>query len=77
MEIRQIKSLVRVNQISPGLVATSFQQHCSTEKQYLDAMTERHKTALTVENLVEAVLFCLKASPYCQVSDILMKPTLG
>ena len=48
MEIRQMKSFVRVNQISPGLVATNFQQNVSTDKQYLDDMTERHKTALTV-----------------------------
>ena len=76
MEIRQMKSLVRVNHFT-RTGCNKFPAALQYEKQYLDAMTERHKTALTVENLVEAVLFCLKASPYCPVSDILIKPTLG
>ena len=75
-ELRGMKSAVRMNQISPGYVDTDFFNAVSQDPEYLKKMENIVKDALSVENIRDSVMLCLRASPNCQVGDIQMRPTV-
>ena len=75
-EMRQLGSQVRVNQISPGFVATDFFNQVSQDPGYQKKMEGIVPTALTVENIVESIMLTLMVTPNCQVGDIQMRPTV-
>ena len=75
-EMRLMGSKVRVNQISPGFVATDFFNQVSQDAEYQKKMESIVETALTVDNIVESIMLTLMVSANCQVGDVQMRPTV-
>ena len=87
-ELRTIKSAIRANQISPGIVDTPFLevkiifflqiskcfQQYSKNPEYLAQMKEIMKTALTTNDVADSVMLCIEAQPGCQIGDVQLNP---
>ena len=74
-EMRQLGSHVRVNQISPGFVATDFFSQVSQDPDFQKKMEGIFSTALTVDNIVDSIMLTLTMTSKCQIGDIQMRPT--
>jgi len=75
-ELRRLNSKVRANQISPGFVDTDFFGAVSQDAEYLNKMEKIAASALTANDIVDAILLCVKAAPSCQVGDVQLRPTV-
>jgi len=75
-ELRRLNSKVRANQISPGFVDTEFFGAVSQDAEYLSKMEKIAAIALTADDIVDAILLCVKAAPACQVGDVQLRPTV-
>ncbi|XP_052688400.1 dehydrogenase/reductase SDR family member 11-like isoform X2 [Crassostrea angulata] len=73
-ELQELNSHIRVTSVSPGVVATEFQQrmHKSPE---IGKKICSHFKYLEAEDLADAVIYALSAPAHVQVHDILMRPT--
>ncbi|XP_061182581.1 dehydrogenase/reductase SDR family member 11-like [Saccostrea echinata] len=73
-ELTQLETHIRVTSVSPGLVATEFQQrmHKSEEK---GKAINNHIKCLEADDIADAVLYALSAPPHVQIHDILLRPT--
>ena len=72
-ELRQMKSHIRITELSPGVVETEFFPKLmgNTESKKLYKSME----CLQSEDIAEAIFFALSAPPHVQIGDILMRST--
>lgn len=74
-EVRDIKSNIRVSALSPGLVATEFQQSMyHDDPARAKAITSQYK-CLEATDMAECVEFILSSPPHVQIHDIIVRPT--
>jgi len=74
-EVRDIKSNIRVSALSPGLVATEFQQAMYPDNpEKAKAITSQYK-CLEAEDMAKCVEFILGSPVHMQVHDIIVRPT--
>lgn len=69
LELRDIKSNIRVSEVSPGLVKTEFMARSGSGATY------EGRPVLSAEDVAEAVKYILAAPAHVQVHDVLMRPT--
>jgi len=72
-ELREMKSNIRITEISPGLVETEFQVRMSGEAA-AEKVYSKIK-CLQADDIADSVVYALSAPPHVQVHDILMRPT--
>jgi len=74
-EVRDLGSNIRVAAISPGLVATEFQQAMyPDDKERAAAITSAYD-CLQAEDMADTVLHILSAPRHMQIHDVLIRPT--
>ncbi|XP_061182578.1 dehydrogenase/reductase SDR family member 11-like isoform X1 [Saccostrea echinata] len=73
-ELTQLETHIRVTSVSPGLVATEFQQRMHKSEEKGKAICSHFK-CLEADDLADAVLYALSAPPHVQIHDILLRPT--
>lgn len=73
-ELQELNSHIRVTSVSPGLVATEFQQRMHKSPEVGKKICSHFK-CLEAEDLADAVIYALSAPAHVQVHDILMRPT--
>ncbi len=74
MELRAMKSPVRVTAISPGYVKTEFAENYHGDPAKAEATYSQYDV-LTADDVASAVEYALALPPHAQVHDILMRPT--
>jgi len=72
-ELREMKSNIRITEISPGLVETEFQARLNGEAA-AEKVYSRLK-CLQGDDIADSVIYALSAPPHVQVHDILIRPT--
>lgn len=73
-EVRELNSNIRISALSPGLVATEFQEAMHNNKEMAEKLYAS-MNCLTAEDMASSVEFILSAPPHMQVHDILVRPT--
>lgn len=73
-ELQEQNSHIRVTSVSPGLVATEFQQRMHKSEEIGKTICSHFK-CLEAEDLANAVIYALSAPAHVQVHDILLRPT--
>lgn len=73
-ELREAGSAIRVTAISPGFVETEFASVYHRDPEAA-ARTYGQYKVLEAADVAEAVVYALSQPPWCQVHDVLMRPT--
>jgi len=72
-ELRELKSHIRVTQISPGMVQTEFLER-ALGKEVADKRYSAIKP-MQANDIADSVIYALSAPAHVQVKDILIRPT--
>ncbi|XP_072045549.1 dehydrogenase/reductase SDR family member 11-like [Amphiura filiformis] len=75
LELREIKSNIRITSISPGDVSTEFCLRMYPDDPSIHEKSEAAKKCLEPKDLADAVVHVLQTPPHVQVHDLLMRPT--
>lgn len=84
LELRDMKSNVKVTSISPGIVRTEFRARVNNivdpeererSKQLYDSITDEVQEVLEPEDIASAILYVLSTPPRVQIHDLLVRPT--
>jgi len=75
LELRALKSPIRVSAVSPGFVETEFAEHYHKSAEAAAATYGRYKV-LEAGDVAAAVRYLLSAPPHVQVHDLVIRPTL-
>jgi NADP-dependent 3-hydroxy acid dehydrogenase YdfG len=70
-----LRSNVRVTSIEPGLVATELMTHNSDEIQGMAAQRFEGVTALTSEDIADAIVYALTRPAHVAINEVLVLPT--
>lgn len=74
LELRQLKSKIRVSSVSPGFVETEFHEVFFDDKQKGREAYQRYKVLEAVD-IADTIEFILASPPHMQVHDILIRST--
>ena len=75
MELQTIGSKVRMTQVSPGFVATDFFDSMSDDPTFRQRLNMATKAALSVDNVVDTIMYVVMAPPNCQFSEVHLRST--
>ena len=76
-ELREVKSNIKVSQVSPGLVHTEFHSRLLMDKQKGEEYYQSRLQSLSCiesQNVSEAILYLLSTPPHVCVHDIIIRP---
>ena len=74
MELRELKSGIRISAVSPGFVETEFAEHYSKSAEQAKITYGRYKV-LEAQDIAKQVSFLLSTPAHVQIHDLLVRPT--